>query len=93
MESGKGLTESGSDSDDLAGASRLAPLVVVYGDSLDSLVQSARTQTAITHRDERVIQSADFFARSVFAVLGGTPPIAAMEAILKTHFSDSPSHR
>jgi ADP-ribosylglycohydrolase len=90
MESGKGLTESGSDSDDLAGAARLAPLVVVYGDSLDSLVQSARTQTAITHRDERVIQSADFFARSVLAVLGGTAPIAAMESILKTHFSDSP---
>lgn len=93
MDAGKNLTESGSDSDDLAGAARMAPLLSVYADyadNLDHLVQSARAQTAITHTDERVIQSADFFARSVFAVLGGTSPIAAMEATLDAHFSDSP---
>ena len=32
------------------------------------------------------------FARSVFAVLGGTPPVAAMEATLDEHFSGKP-HR
>ncbi|BBO70610.1 ADP-ribosylglycohydrolase [Desulfosarcina alkanivorans] len=89
MDAGKSLTESGSDSDDLAGAARMAPLVSIFADNLDQLVQSACRQTAITHRDERVIQSAEFFARSVFAVLGGTPPITAMEATLETHFSDS----
>jgi ADP-ribosylglycohydrolase len=90
MNTGKKLTESGSASDDLAGASRMAPLVAVYGDNLDGLVQSSREQTAITHTDDRVIQSAEFFARSVFAVLGGTPPVAAMEATLDEHFSGSP---
>lgn len=90
MDAGKNLTESGSDSDDLAGAARMAPLIAVYTDNLDHLVKSARAQTAITHTDERVIQSADFFARSVFAVLGGTAPIAAMEAIRDEHFSGSP---
>jgi ADP-ribosylglycohydrolase len=68
----------------------MAPLLSVYADHLDHLVQSARAQTAITHTDERVIQSADFFARSVFAVLGGKSPTAAMEATLDAHFSDSP---
>ena len=90
MNTGKKMTESGSASDDLAGASRMAPLVAVYGDNLDGLVQSSREQTAITHTDDRVVQSAEFFARSVFAVLGGASPIAAMEATLDEHFSGSP---
>jgi ADP-ribosylglycohydrolase len=89
MESGKGLTDSASDSDDIAGASRLAALVSVYHDNLEQLVSAARAQTRITHNDDRVLLSADFFSRSVFAVLGGQPPLAAMQATLDTHFSDS----
>jgi ADP-ribosylglycohydrolase len=90
MDAGKGLTDSASDSDDLAGASRLAALVPVYHDNRELLVRAAREQTRITHNNERVISSADFFARSVFAVLDGQPPRAAVEATLKAHFSDSP---
>ncbi len=89
MDVGKRLTDSGSDSDDLAGASRMAPLVSVYGDDLDKFVQSARAQTSLTHNDDRVIQSAEFFARIVFAVLGGQSPTAAMEATCNTYFSES----
>ena len=89
MDAGKGLTDSASDSDDLAGASRLAALVPVYHDNLEQLVSAARAQTRITHNDDRVLLSADFFARSVFAVLDGQPPLAAMQATLDTHFSDS----
>ena len=89
MDAGKKLTESGSDSDDLAGASRLAALVSVYHDDLEQLTHAARAQTAITHNHERVILSADFFARSVFAVLGGQPPTAAMEGTLNVHFYNS----
>jgi len=90
MDAGKGLTDSASESDDLAGASRLAALVSVYHDDLEQLVSAARAQTRITHNDDRVLLSADFFARSVFAVLGGQPPLAAMQATLDAHFSDSP---
>ena len=89
MEAGNGLTGSASDSDELAGASRLAALVPVYHDNLEQLVRAAREQTAVTHNNDRVILSADFFARSVFSVLDGHPPRAAMEAALKAHFSDS----
>ena len=50
MNTGKKLTESGSASDDLAGASRMAPLVAVYGDNLDGLVQVvARTDRHHAH--------------------------------------------
>ena len=90
MDAGKSPIESGSHSDDLAGASRMAPLVAIYTDDLDDLIQAARTQTLITHNDDRVIQSADFFARSVYAVFGGQQPVAAMQAILNQHFADSP---
>ena len=90
MDAGKGLTDSASDSDDLAGASRLAALVPVYHDNLEPLVSAARAQTRITHNHDRVLSSADFFARSVFAILGGQAPQAAMQATLDTHFSDSP---
>jgi ADP-ribosylglycohydrolase len=89
MDAGNDLTQCGSDSDDLSGASRLAALVPVYADDLDQLVDSARTQTAITHNNEKVILSADFFARIVFSVLGGQPPAEAMEGILEANFSDS----
>jgi ADP-ribosylglycohydrolase len=89
MEAGKGLTDSASESDDLAGASRLAALVPVYHDNLEQLVSAARAQTRITHNNDQVLLSADFFARSVFSVLGGQAPQAAMQATLDTHFSDS----
>jgi ADP-ribosylglycohydrolase len=89
MASGREPTQSASDSDDLAGASRMAPLVGLYGDDLDQLVRSARSQTAITHGDDRVIESADFFARTVFAILNGKEPVLAMESTLNDHFADS----
>ncbi|MDX2454911.1 ADP-ribosylglycohydrolase family protein [Desulfosarcina sp.] len=89
MDAGKDLTESASDSDDLAGASRLAALVSVYHGNLEQLVGAARAQTRITHNNDRGLSSADFFARTVFAVLGGQPPQAALQATLDTHFSDS----
>jgi len=90
MDAGQNLTKCGSDSDDMAGASRMAPLVAVYGDDQEKLVQSAHAQTVITHNNDLVIQSAEFFARTVFAVLADQPPVAAMEAILNANFSESP---
>jgi ADP-ribosylglycohydrolase len=89
MDSGGELTQSASTSDDLAGASRMAPLVAVYGDNLDQLVRTARSQTAITHGDERVVASADFFARTVLAILNGKEPVPAMEAALNEQFADN----
>jgi ADP-ribosylglycohydrolase len=90
MDAGKGLTDSASNSDDLAGASRMAALVPVHHDNLEQLIDAARKQTRITHNDERVVASADFFAHCVYAVLGGEPPRSSMENTLRAHFADSP---
>lgn len=89
MDQGTDLTACGSNSDDLAGAARMAPLVAVYGHDLDKLVQSAATQTAITHNNQQVVDCAEFFARSLFAVLSGHSPAAALAATLESHFSNS----
>lgn len=90
MDAGSDLNQSASTSDDLAGASRMAALVAVYAGDLDQLVQTARAQTAITHNDDRVIDSADFFARTVFATLNGQSPLAAMQGSLNADLAGSP---
>jgi ADP-ribosylglycohydrolase len=67
-----------SDSSDLAGAARLAPLFAVQGDIVP-LVAAARAQTALTHGDPRVIDAAEFFARAAFAVGEGAAFAEAFE--------------
>lgn len=89
MDAGTDLTESASASDDLAGASRLAALVPSYHDDLAQLVRTSRTQTAITHNNEMVVLSAEFFARLVSAVLDGQSPTAAMETTLQAHVANT----
>jgi ADP-ribosylglycohydrolase len=90
MDAGNDLTASGSNSDDLAGASRLAALLPVYSDDLVEFIAAARTQTAITHNNDEVIASAEFFARTVSAVLKGESPTTAIENVLNTDFANHP---
>jgi len=79
----------GSPSEDLAGASRIAPLVYVYRHDPDKLVESAKSQTRMTHNSPLTIDSAAFFARVTFRVLQGTPPVEAMENVSQEHFGGS----
>ena len=88
MDAGNDLTASGSNSDDLAGAARMAALLPVYAEDLDRLIVAAREQTAITHNNGEVVASADFFARVVYAVLAGQPPIDAIENTLNEAFAN-----
>lgn len=89
MAGGNPLTESGSASDDLAGAARLASLLPAFRDDPAGFVKAARQQTAITHNNAQVIACADFFARTVWAVLAGTAPVDAVERVLKAHVTDN----
>jgi ADP-ribosylglycohydrolase len=67
-----------SDSSDLAGAARIAPLFAVHGDVVP-LVAAARAQTSLTHGDARVIDAAEFFSRATFAVGEGAEFAEAFE--------------
>ena len=90
LASGKSPTEAGSGSDDLAGASRIASLVYVYRNDLQELIDSARAQTAFTHNNPSVIQSAVFFASIAYEVLAGTAPLAAIDQAQKNEFHSDP---
>lgn len=74
--------EAGSDSSDLSGAARIAPIVYLYRDDRDRLETAARSQAALTHNNELVIESAGFLARVLRRVLNGKTPIAAMRTVL-----------
>jgi len=79
---GKPASESGSDSSDLGGTSRIAPLAYGYRESLDKLTAAVRSQTAMTHNNQGVLDSSEFFARVVFTVLKGSTPVAAINESL-----------
>lgn len=78
----KSPSESGSGSSDLGGTSRIAPLAYRYRDNLERLTAAARAQTAMTHNNQGVLDSSEFFARVVFKVLQGSSPVAAIKASL-----------
>ncbi|MGD8335014.1 MAG: ADP-ribosylglycohydrolase family protein [Desulfobacterales bacterium] len=83
LAAGKSPTESGSASDDLAGASRIASLVYVYHNDPQALLASAKAQTAFTHNHPDVLESAAFFAAITAQILAGATPRAAIEQAQK----------
>ena len=90
LATGKGPDQAGSDSDDLAGAARIAPLAYFYRDDLDKLCARAREQTALTHNNPQVIDAAVFFARVVTKVLNGVSPTKAMDKTATEEFDQAP---
>ncbi|MFP5258509.1 MAG: ADP-ribosylglycohydrolase family protein [Acidobacteriota bacterium] len=90
FEFGEGPDNSGSNSIDLAGAARVAPLVYALGDDLPLLVEAARAQTKMTHNHARVIEAAEFFARTAWAVLGGKKPEAALILAGEAGYASAP---
>lgn len=82
--------DAGSVSNELSGASRIAPLVFCYKNDLDALVEAARIQTKMTHNNPNVIDSAEFFARVSWLVLHGAPPVLAIEDVSNERFDKSP---
>jgi len=78
LTAGKSPSESGSGSDDLAGASRIASLVYCYRNDLQKLIASAKAQTAFTHNNSQVIESAAFFATVAHQILAAASPREAI---------------
>jgi len=92
-EAGKTLEDAGSPSNDLAGASRIAPIVYCDRDNLERLVTDAKTQTKMTHNNPLPIAGAEFFGRVCWHVLHGIFPVTAVEKIAKEQGADSPIPR
>ena len=87
LAAGKDITETGSGSDDLAGAARIAPLVYCYRNDERKLIESVRSQTAFTHNNQQVVDSAELFARVASKVVRGAMPVAAIKQVVDDGFS------
>jgi ADP-ribosylglycohydrolase len=86
---GKDPQNSGSPSNDLAGACRIAPLVLCYPNDLDELVETAKVQTRMTHRDPLTVRCSEFFARSAWKSLRGIPPAEAVTEVAQETFPET----
>ncbi len=80
---GNSPEQSGSISDDLAGASRISPLVYIYRDDIETLLRASRAQTAMTHSAPITIEAAAFFSTLAYHVLHGKDPRVAIEDLIK----------
>ena len=90
LAAGKDIAEAGSGSDDLAGVARIAPLVYCYRNDEGKLIESVRSQTAFTHNNQQVIDSAELFARVAVKVVRGATPVAAIKQVVDDGFSREP---
>ncbi len=89
MTEGNNILESGSSSDDLGGAARIAPIVYRYANDMESAIQAARQQTALTHNNPSVLDSAAFFVRLTLRALAGEKPSEAIPPLLKKQFQNT----
>jgi ADP-ribosylglycohydrolase len=90
FQSGKDLAEWGSGSGDLAGASRMAPVVWAHAHEPEALLAAARAQTKMTHDNALVLLAAGFFAQTVLLVVEGQAPVPALERAAGEHLAGSP---
>ncbi len=90
LKAGKSADHSGSDSDDLGGPARMAPIIYRYHQDADTAINAVRAQTKMTHNGPDTVDTAEFFARSIFAVLDGATPEEALKAVTANHFNRAP---
>ncbi len=81
-----------SESNDLAGASRLAPLLVALAEApLEEKIAAARAQTALTHGDPFVIDAAEYFLRAAELILTGAGVEEALAAAATASYQHLPA--
>jgi len=93
MATGLPADEAGSTSSDLGGAARIAPLVLYYRNDDDAMVAAVSQQTALTHRNPDVIDSAVYFARVAAQAAQGQELRRALQDVMQRHFDRLPFSR
>lgn len=89
MSAGGNPLESGSPSDDLGGAARIAPILYAYSKDLDAAILAASHQTALSHNNPEVLAATDFFVRLVMGALTGETPSAIITNLVENQFKDT----
>jgi ADP-ribosylglycohydrolase len=79
LEEGRGLTRAGSDSTELGGAARIAPLLAALrNEDQPTILAAARAQTALTHASPMAMDAAEFIAQTVFLLMRGVTISSAL---------------
>ena len=80
LEEGRGLTRAGSDSTELGGACRIAPLLLALrNEDQPTIIAAVRAQTALTHATPLVMDAAEFITRTVFLFMRGVSVASALQ--------------
>ncbi len=82
LAAGKGPQTCGSQSTDLGGPARIAPLIYCYRDNLNEMLAAVTAQTTFTHSGPGVVDGALFLTRSCYSILHGARPREAFEEAL-----------
>lgn len=89
MTAGGNLLESGSASDDLGGAARIAAILYAHSQDLESAITAAVHQTALSHNNPEVLTATDFFVRLVIRALAGEKPSTVIPDLAENQFQDT----
>jgi len=77
---GSGLTRAGSDSVQIGGAVRLAPvLLALRNEEKPTIIAAVRAQTALTHANPAVVDTAELIAHTVFMLMRGVSIPSALQ--------------
>lgn len=84
---GRGLTRAGSDSTELGGAARIAPILAALRDEdQPTILAAVRAQTALTHAAPITVDTAEFLARTVFILMRGVSVPSALHMAVALPF-------
>lgn len=79
LQAGKEPDAAASSSNDIAGAARFGPLLLLNWESEEQFLLAVREETAFTHGSPEVIETAGFFAHVVLAIRQGAGIVEAVE--------------
>ena len=81
IKAGSNLLEAGSDSSELAGPARIAPLVAfLANEPEDQVIAAAIEQTRLTHHSAKAIEATTFLATASYRLIHGAELQATLEA-------------
>lgn len=88
IDAGNSPEDCGSNSSDLGGPARIAPLIHWYHHNPELLMKYAREQTRLTHKGTGVASATDFIVHTALKVLDGATPQKAIETIVDDGLAD-----
>lgn len=90
LSDGAAADSAGSESMELAGPARIAPLFCALSQAPEDLLQAVQQQTAMTHNHPAALSAARFIALTVLETLQGSEPVAAMQKAAKADYGSAP---